>query len=191
MFSCATPNQLYLITSVFGVFYSPHRFLSGYLEGSLTTGSWAVAVVWVEIAGWGTPHTSCPNGGSLLLKQLLHFQDWQVFSPFLGWEREENNLNPGNAQLHMTIYFQDRTPNYLQWHCLYSHQFYVGSYPRFTQFQVSNQIWLKSKICHSMEIWGGFSDLISVQIKSKWDIFRNSSELEVPQTIQLLSDYHS
>lgn len=41
-----------------------------------------------------------------------------------------------------------------------------------------------------MEIWGGFSDLIPVQIKSKWDIFRNSSELEVPQTIQLLSDYH-
>lgn len=174
MFSCATPIQSYLIASVFGGFHSLHRFLSGYMEGPLATSEAPEQrLLYEQKLLAEAPHTSCPNGEGLLLKQLLQFQDWQVFSPLLEWEREENKLNPGNA-LSWTWQFISKTEPQIIFNdtaCIHIRSMWgpiqglptlrfpirSGSKARFSvqwKFEGAFQIWFQSK-SNLSEIFSG------------------------------------
>lgn len=171
MFSCATPNQLYLFVSVWNFPFPAQisfRVLGGTPYNRLLN-----SVCCMSRNCWLKHPTHCPNRGGLLLKQLLQFQGWQVFSQFLGWERENNNLNPGNALswtwqfISMTepqIIFSDTayihiTSMYGPIQGLSSLRFPIrsGSKARFVvqwKFEGAFQIWFQSK-SNLSEIFSG------------------------------------
>lgn len=96
------------------------------------------------------------QGGPCYRSSLCNVQSNRYSSNFLMADREGNNLNPGKTVMSNGEHILRLNPKLFSVMVLAFSSVLCRFYTKLIQFKVSNQIWFKSKIFGSVEVWWGF-----------------------------------